>query len=158
MYDTITKMPTIVWAPGRFEGGRRIKGMCQQFDLGPTILELAGATIDYPMAAQSLVPVLQNSVDQDQCFRDIVFAEQARDGNLTETDFMTMVRTQDWKLVHFLEESFGQLFDLKQDPTEVNNLWDAPEHKSVKQELLGSLREWRIRDSFNSSELWKNVR
>jgi arylsulfatase A-like enzyme len=110
------------------------------------------------MAAQSLLPVLNNSADQDQCFRDIVFAEQARDGNLTETDFMTMVRTRDWKLVHFLEESFGQLFDLKQDPTEVNNLWDAPEHDSVKQELLGRLREWRIRDGFNSSELWKDVR
>jgi len=158
MYDTITRMPTIVWAPGRFDGGRRIEGLCQQFDLGPTILELAGATVDYPMAAQSLLPVLQNAADQKQCFRDIVFAEQARDGNLTETDFMTMVRTRDWKLVHFLEESFGQLFDLKQDPTEVNNLWDVPEHESVKQELLGRLREWRIRDGFNSSELWKHVR
>jgi arylsulfatase A-like enzyme len=71
---------------------------------------------------------------------------------------MTMVRTRDWKLVHFLEESFGQLFDLKQDPTEVKNLWDSPEHTSVKQELLDRLREWRIRDGLNSSELWKHVR
>ena len=158
MYDTITRMPVIVWAPGRFEGGRRISGLCQQFDLGPTILELAGAKVDYPMAAKSLLPVLENATDQSSCFRDVVFAEQARDGNLTETDFMTMIRTENWKLVHFLDEPFGQLFDLKNDPTEVNNLWESPEHESKKQDLLALLREWRIRDSYDSSELWKDVR
>jgi arylsulfatase A-like enzyme len=158
MYDIITKMPTIVWAPGRFEGGRRISGLCQQFDLGPTILDLAGAKVDYPMAAKSLLPVLENAPDQDECFRTAVFAEQARDGTLTETDFMTMVRTEDWKLVHFLEESWGQLFDLKNDPHEVNNLWGQPEHDAKQQELLAILREWRIRDGYDSSELWKDVR
>lgn len=42
MYDTITRMPMIVWSPGRFEAGRRIDGLCSQFDIGPAILELAG--------------------------------------------------------------------------------------------------------------------
>lgn len=158
MYDTITKMPTIVWAPNRFQGGRRIESMCQQFDLGPTILELAQAEVDYPMAAQSLLPVLENKDSQDDCFRDVVFAEQARDGNLTETDFMTMVRTKDWKLVHFLEEEWGQLFDLTNDPTEVNNLWNQPEYSHKQTELLGLLREWRIRDAYENAELWKNHR
>jgi hypothetical protein len=27
-----------------------------------------------------------------------------------------------------------------------------------KEELLAILREWRIRDGFDSAELWKNVR
>ena len=110
------------------------------------------------MAARSLLPVLEYSDDQEKCFRDVVFAEQARDGTLTDTDFMTMVRTEDWKLVHFLEEEWGQLFDLKNDPNEVNNLWESAEHEPKKQELLGRLREWRIRDGFDSSELWKDVR
>jgi len=42
MYDIITRMPTIVWSPGRFAGGRQIDGLCQQMDLAPVILELAG--------------------------------------------------------------------------------------------------------------------
>ncbi|MDG2470023.1 MAG: sulfatase-like hydrolase/transferase [Pirellulaceae bacterium] len=158
MYDIITKVPTIVWSPSLIEGGRKVQGMCQQFDLGATILELAGATIDYPMAARSLLPVLTNQQGDSEPLRDIVFAEQARDGNLTETDLMTMVRTKNWKLVHFLEESFGQLFDLHNDPHEVHNLWDSPEFAVVKTELLDKLREWRMRDGFNNAELWKNVR
>ena len=35
MYDTITRVPTIVWAPGRFEGDRRVSSLCQWMDLGP---------------------------------------------------------------------------------------------------------------------------
>ena len=124
----------------------------------PVFLELAGAIVDYPMAANSLLPVLENSSNQKNCFREVVFAEQARDGNLTETDFMTMVRTEKWKLVHFLEETFGQLFDLSNDPNEVNNLWESSKHEPKKQELLAKLCEWRIRDGFDSSELWKDVR
>lgn len=158
MYDTITRSPTIVWAPGRFPGGRRIKSMLQQFDLGPTILELAQAPIDYPMSARSLVPVLEDQPGQERCFRDVVFAEQARDGNLTETDFMTMVRTERWKLVHFLEEQWGQLFDLQEDPNEVNNLWQNPAYSEPKNELLAMLREWRIRDAYDNAGLWQDHR
>ena len=50
-----------------------------------------------------------------------------------------------WKLVHFLDEPWGQLFDLSADPDEVRNLWDDPAANDKKAELLAVLREWRIR-------------
>jgi len=56
---------------------------------------------------------------------------------------MTMVRTKDWKLVHFRDEPFGQLFDLQNDPGEATNLWDDPDHAETKQALLDNLRQWR---------------
>jgi arylsulfatase A-like enzyme len=71
---------------------------------------------------------------------------------------MTMIRTHDWKLVHFLEEPFGQLFDLVRDPREVVNLWDDPAHTGKKQELLDRIREWRIRSQYhtrNWAEGWR---
>jgi len=37
-----------------------------------------------------------------------------------------MVRSADWKLVHFLGSDEGQLFDLKNDPDEERNLWNCP--------------------------------
>ena len=48
------------------------------------------------MAAKSLLPVLHDEAGSESCLREVVYAEQARDGTLTDTDFMTMVRTQDW--------------------------------------------------------------
>ena len=82
--------------------------------------------------------------------RDVVFAEHGRDGILRETDFMTMVRTKAWKLVHFLDEPFGQLFDLINDPDEKMNLWDNPEYAEQQKMLLALLREWQIRSAYQT--------
>ena len=47
--------------------------------------------------------------------RDLVFAEHPTDG-VYEGPFMTMVRSERYKLVHFVGEEYGQLFDLQADP------------------------------------------
>ena len=73
------------------------------------------------MEAKSLLGAL--GADEKWTPREFVFAEQMRDNNLTGTDFITMVRDEKTKLVHFLGEIEGQLFDLKNDPKETRNLW-----------------------------------
>lgn len=165
MYDLITRMPLIVWKgrqvdlPG-FEPGRRIDGLCSQFDIGPAILELAGLTPPASMEARSLLPALQNKPWTE---REYVFAEQVRDGILTGCEFMTMVRSRDWKLVHFLGregDQPGQLFDLRRDPDELVNLWDSPEagHQAKKRELLDVLRDWRMRSQLQTKDLFAPYR
>ena len=155
MYDIITRMPLIVWAPGRFEGGRKLDGLCQLMDIGPAILELAEVPIPESLEAESLLPAFEG---EPWSGREYVFAEHSRDGILQETEFMTMIRSHDWKLVHFLDEPFGQLFNLAEDPDELHNLWDAPAAAEIKQTLLDTLREWRIRSQYhtrNWSEDWR---
>lgn len=44
--------------------------------------------------------------------------------------------TQEWKLVVYLEESFGELYDLKNDPGEKNNLYNNREYIEIKNMLL----------------------
>ena len=148
MYDLITRVPLIVSSPGRFAGGRSIDTLCQQMDLGPTILELAGVEVPPELEAVTMLSALEG---KGWPGRDYVFAEQAKDGILTDTEFMTMVRSPDWKLVHFLDEPWGQLFDLTNDPHEVQNLWDDPESIEMKRELLAVLREWRIRSQYRTA-------
>ena len=141
-------MLLIVWSPSRFKGGRRIDGLCQQFDIGPAILELAGVSVPENLEARSVLPAL---VGDAWTPRDFVYAEHGRDGILQETEFMTMVRSKDWKLVHFVDEPHGQLFNLRDDPDEVRNLWHDAESAQAKQELLDELREWRIRSHIHTS-------
>ena len=142
MYDIITKMPMIVWSPGRFEGNRRIEDLCQQMDIGPAILELAGLEVPETMEAESLLPALEG---REWTPREYVFAEHGKDHILDGTDFMTMVRNREWKLVHFVDEDEGQLFDLVNDPDEVKNLWHSAAHTEQKLAMLEELREWRVR-------------
>ena len=71
---------------------------------------------------------------------------------------MSMVRSKEWKLVHFLNESFGQLFNLTEDPEEIRNLWECPSAAPKKQELLHILLEWRIRSQYHTRDLSKDWR
>ena len=139
----------IVWSPGRFAGGRQLDGLCQQMDIGPAILELAEAPVPASFEAESLLPALRGGA---WAGRPYVYAEHGRDGILQETEYMTMVRSREWKLVHFLGEPFGQLFDLVNDPGEVRNLWDDPAAATIRQELLDELREWRIRSQYHTRD------
>ncbi|MYC22607.1 MAG: sulfatase-like hydrolase/transferase, partial [Caldilineaceae bacterium SB0662_bin_25] len=154
MYDIITRVPTIVWAPNRFAGGRSLDQLCSLFDLGPTILELAGLETPEDFAAESLLPALEG---ESWPGRETVFAEHCRDG-LLPAEYMSMARTKDWKLVHFVGEPYGQLFDLVNDPGEVNNLWDDPAHAARKEELLHTLLTWRIRSGLNAKDWAINSR
>ena len=149
MYDLITRVPLIAWSPGRCPAGHVVPSLCQQMDVGPTILELAGIPVPDTLEAISMLPALQG---EPWPGRDHVFAEQAKDGILTHAEFMTMVRTIDWKLVHFLDDPSGQLFDLANDPDELVNLWNDTNSLRIKQELLAVLREWHIRSQLETAD------
>ena len=155
MYDAITRVPMIAWAPGLVPGGRTLDALCQQMDIGPALLELAGTPLPVTLEAESLLPALH---EESWTGRPYVFAEQARDGILQTTDFMTMIRSSEWKLVHFLDEPFGQLFHLTDDPGEVHNLWDDPSAATEKETLLAELREWRIRSQYRTRDWGKEWR
>lgn len=150
MYDQITRVPMIVWAPGRFGDARSVAALVQQMDLGPTILDWAGIPIPADWEAQTLSPSLDPSVGF--AGRDYVYCEQVRDNVLTGCQFMTMVRDQTHKLVHFLDEPHGQLFDLLADPDEVVNLWNDPDAEGHKQRLLTELLQWRIRSGVHTKD------
>jgi arylsulfatase A-like enzyme len=155
MYDQIMRVPMLVWAPERFVGGRKVDGLMQNMDIGMTLLELAGATIPETIEAESVLAALKG---EEWHGRDYLYAEQTKDGIYTEGPFMTMIRNHSWKLVHFLDAPFGQLFDLQNDPDEMQNLWDEPAGSEAKAELLAELREWHIRSQVHTaawSEDWR---
>jgi arylsulfatase A-like enzyme len=132
----------IVWAPGRFGKSRTVDALVQQMDLGPTILQWAGIDTPADWEAVSLNAALQGG---DFEGRPFVYCEQVKDGILTGCEFMTMVRDKTHKLVHFLDQPDGQLFDLQADPDELNNLWQRDAAAAHQDRLLAELREWRIR-------------
>ena len=55
---------------------------------------------------------------------------------------MTMVRGKDWKLVHFLGEPYGQLFDLVNDPGEMTPVTYKPEYRHQLLAHRYILLEW----------------
>ena len=141
--------------PDIFEGGRSIEGLCQHMDIGPAVLEMAGIQVPSTFEAKSVLPALEG---KDWTPRNYVYAEQIKDGILTDTEFMSMIRNEEWKLVHFLHMQCGQLFNLKEDPNEVKNLWDDPSFNGVKGNLMDQLLEWHIESQIHTHDWAANFR
>ncbi len=145
MYDIITRVPLIVWSPGQqIAKGKQYDAQCQLMDIGRTLLELAGVKPPDDMQAESLLPALKGKAWSG---REYVFAEHPPDG-IYEGNFMTMVRSQDWKLVHFVDSDEGQLFSLKDDPDECHNLWAS--ELEQRQKLLNVLLNWRTNSIYQT--------
>ncbi len=138
----------MAWAPGRFAGNRKVGGLMQAMDMGAAILEMAGVELPESFEAESVLPALKGEAWSG---RKHVFAEQVKDGIYADGPFMTMVRGQEWKLVHFLGADYGQLFNLRDDPGEMRNLWDDPDCARVKCEFLDVLRDWHIHSQVHTA-------
>lgn len=50
------------------------------------------------------------------------------------------------KLTRYLGRSYGEFFDLKEDPGEINNLWDEPSAQALKAELMEKLVDLKMRE------------
>ncbi|MGB7180568.1 MAG: sulfatase-like hydrolase/transferase, partial [Burkholderiaceae bacterium] len=144
MFEQSVRVPGIISWSGHITGDHHVTDLVAMFDLGPTILELAGVTPPGWMEAQSLTPYFSQSTDPS---RVRVFAEHAEDLILEHVEFVTMVREGPWKLVHFLGDTEGQLFKLDEDPGERRNLWDDPVYADQRQQLIAEILNWRLRSS-----------
>ena len=161
MYDTIVRVPTVIWSSGQFTGGRVVDDLYQCFDLGPTILELAGLDVPDHFEAISMLPALRD--DPAAASRHCVFCEHARDRIMRTTALEVMIRDHDSKLVYFPDRDEGQLFDLNTDPAEEHDLWDEPPHTTQKQKLLLEMQRWFMASAIaaaesNMSEEWASIR
>jgi len=140
LYDTNLHIPLIMVHPERLPAGKRLRGMVRNFDLAPTILELAGhgdAAAENAMEGTSLVPALEGTGPAKVC--DAIY--------LTECAWMRKrgVRTARHKLIRARETDYYgnpdvELYDLKADPGEQRNL--AEEQPAVVRRLSRRLDEW----------------
>jgi hypothetical protein len=56
-----------------------------------------------------------------------------------------MFRDERFKLNVYHGEQLGELYDMQEDPQELNNLWDLPDYETVRLDLTDKLLEWMFR-------------
>jgi arylsulfatase A-like enzyme len=141
MYDCVTRVPLVLWGPDRVPAGRRVDALVQHMDVAAGLFDLIGLPAPEDCEALSVLPLL----DGAEGGREIVFAEHSADNILKQVSFVTMARTREHKLVHYLDQDWGELYDLRADPHERVNLWHDPARASERRRLLDAVRDWRIR-------------
>ncbi len=148
-YEQSVRVPLIVWGPKLLAGRGTVSALTQCFDVVPALLELAGVDTPEWFETRSVLPALQGQPFKG---REAVYCEQGRDVVFQFADFVSMLRTDRWKLVHFMNEDFGQLFDLQADPLENHNLWSDAAHQRKRDELTTALHAWRLASAYTTRD------
>lgn len=137
MFDHSVLVPFLVRWPGIVEPGSVSDAMVATIDVLPTLAAITGQEDSMQVDGRSLLPLLRGNTPEE--WRDAWLDNY--DMTYLERDFMRMIRTDDWKLVtHSTSEH--ELFDLANDPGELQNLYSRPEVKSVRRDLEARLEEW----------------
>lgn len=113
--------------------GKVIDTPVSHMDLVATMLEVGGAPIARGLRGHSLLPMLRGERSE---FPKYVYSESNGSGKCTGA---FMIRKGEWKYIYFSWYGDNLLFNLKDDPEELNNLGGKPEFASVEQELHTAL-------------------
>ncbi|MCZ6672638.1 MAG: sulfatase-like hydrolase/transferase, partial [Verrucomicrobia bacterium] len=105
-------------------------------DIMPTLLDLSGIEIPDTVEGISMV------------------GEKKRDWFYGEIDegprAARMIRDGRYKFIYYSTGNYSQLFDLEEDPNELNNLADSPDHADI----LDRLTEILISQLYGGDEAW----
>jgi arylsulfatase A-like enzyme len=134
-YDGGLRVPFMVSWPAQIRPGTRSDYAGLNFDVFPTFLELAGAKPAAGLDAVSLVPVLNGGTITTP--RDLYFVRREGGSAYGGKSYEAIIRG-DWKLLRNDPFSPLELYQIKNDPQERNNL--AATQPKILTELATALR------------------
>ena len=135
MYEGGLKVPTCAVWPGKIKAGTRSNLVGITMDLYPTACAAAGAKVPDHVRGKSLLPTMLGQAQKLD--RDLVFVRREGGLRYNGQDYHAF-RRGDWKLVHNHPFEPYQLYDLKTDPLEQNDL--AKSNRKKFTELAAALR------------------
>ena len=137
-YEACIKTPFIVYAPWKY-ASRTDSSLVANIDLAPTFADLAGASVPNTVNGTSLVPLLENPTTP---WRDALLLEHwpTEEGVGSIIPEFYSVRTADWKYTEYVTGEC-ELYDLQNDPYELQNLANKWRYRDIQAELEKRLAE-----------------
>ena len=128
LYEHSTNVPMMISGPG-IPTDKVSSAFVYLYDLFPTLNKLC----DLPAAAgvdgKSLVPILNG---ESSGVREVLYTAYKNTARA--------VRQKEWKMIYYPQRNFIQLFNLDNDPLEINNLAKSSDSKPKINELMAILR------------------
>lgn len=128
LLEGAARVPLIMTGAG-LPAGKVIDTPVSHIDLVATLLDLAGVQRPTALRGTSLLPLIAGTPNAGPRY---VYGECHTEGNCTGS---FMIRKGDWKYLYFSYYGNNLLFNLRNDPGELNNLAGTPEAVSVEREM-----------------------
>ncbi|MGC9348991.1 MAG: sulfatase-like hydrolase/transferase [Anaerolineae bacterium] len=133
LYDHSLHVPLLMSGPGVPQGETRA-AHAYLLDIYPTLCDLVGVSIPETVEGKSLVPALRS---QEERIRDVMlFAYRG---------FQRAAQNDRYKLIEYVVDGkrTTQLFDLQEDPWELQDLAQRPAYAARRDELREQLKRWQ---------------
>lgn len=130
VFEDAIKIPFIVSFKGKVKENVVCSSLQSLVDLPTTILDYCGLKIPYYFTGVNQREVWEGKKDRA---RNHIICEHNHEKNLIN---IRVYVNQRYKIVFYYNNKFGELYDLKKDPYELNNLWDIEEYSELQKELM----------------------
>ncbi|MAU62878.1 MAG: arylsulfatase [Flavobacteriaceae bacterium] len=151
LYEGGIRIPQLIKTPGKSENVK-IEDVTVSYDLFPTILDYVGLKSETELDGKSLMPLLEgkSKIEREEVFWHFPHYH----GSLWKPG--SAIRKGDWKLVQHFESNTLELYNLKSDIGEMDDLSSKFPEKT--QDLLNRLNNLRKETNANSVSINKNFK
>lgn len=140
-YEASVRVPMLAYCPEVIKPGTVVENMVQNVDIAPTVMEACGIRKAPQMRGYSMLPLLAGATPDE--WRERIFYEYYWEYDFPQTPTTFGVRTDRYKLIRYHGVwDTNEFYDLQEDPYEMNNLIDAPEHQELIRTLSSDIFGW----------------
>ncbi len=132
MYEESFKSPLLIRYPKKIKGARVEDKFVMNLDFAPTFLDYAGVEIPEDVQGSSLRSIFE---EKDENWRQSVYYHYYAYPAWHDVPKHDGIRNKKYKLIHYYEINVWELFDLENDPHELNNVYDDDEYAHVKHDM-----------------------
>ncbi len=144
MYEESFRTPLLMYLPGGKHG--EVNQLVQNIDYAPTFLELAGVQVPKDIQGVSLLPLLQGKKVKD--WRKSLYYHFYEYPGEHSVCRHFGIRTDRYSLMHFYNDiNTWELYDLKNDPSQMHNIYGKPGTEKLTRELKKQL--WKLQVQYD---------
>ena len=148
LFEEATRVPFIVSVPWmKNQHGKATAHITELIDLYPTLAELSGLTPPRRLQGQSMLPLLKNP-KSDDWKKELAFTISRSGGE--------SIRTPQWRFTQWDHGKGGmELYDLKNDPDEFDNLAQDSKHARQLEKMKRQLESTRRQAGYSAARFAK---
>jgi len=151
MYEESLRTPLVMRYPGVIQPGTQVNQMVVNIDLAPTLLALAGVKPNAEMQGSNFAALLKQT-QSSKGWRTSLYYHYYEYPEPHRVAPHLGIRTEQYKLIRFYgPHNDFELYDIKKDPHEMNNLYTSMSSsvivQQLKKELLDLARKYKDNDA-----------
>ena len=137
MYEESMKMPMMMRFPPKIKAGTHITKLTQNIDFAPTFLEMCGIDVPKEMQGVSFLPLLEGKKTPD--WIKYLYYHFYEFPGFHSVHKHYGVKGERYKLMYFYQDKEWELYDMKNDPMEMHNIYGRKGTEKITAELKKEL-------------------